>query len=122
MVGWDIKTFDLLSTVFSRFGLQREHRLLRRIPREARVAVAHSETARLRGNQCESARYLRRALEICPDYPDALNRLGVYWHNEGHDNLAGHYFRKAMEIDPNFDPANQGTWRPPGCGISAPGR
>ena len=68
------------------------------VPRIAREELIRSETARLSGNVRKSVWHLRRAIEIYPEYPDALTRLGIYWRDRGQDDLASHYFRRAIEV------------------------
>jgi tetratricopeptide (TPR) repeat protein len=72
----------------------------RSVVKSAQEEIVRSEIARLHGNLKRSAWHLRRAIEICPEYAEALTRLGTYWRDRGHYNLAGHYFRKAMALNP----------------------
>jgi hypothetical protein len=41
---------------------------------------------------------LRKAIEIHPHYPEAHYRLGIYWIELGHRDLATSYFRRAGEL------------------------
>jgi len=81
---------------------RRFHPQPRSLQKIAREEIVRSEIARLHGNLGRSAWHLRRALEICPDYIDAVTRLGAYWRDRGHYELASHYFRKAMTLDPTL--------------------
>jgi hypothetical protein len=57
------------------------HRIsLRRlsVAREALLEMGRWKLAQLRGKTTEAMQHLERALEISPDYPEALNNLGVY--------------------------------------------
>jgi tetratricopeptide (TPR) repeat protein len=100
--------FTFISGRSGKFPLvQRAHLHPRSLQKIAREEIIRSQIARLYGNLGRSAWHLRRALEICPDYVDALIRLGAYWRERGQYELASHYFRKAMTLDPSF-----ARWRP----------
>ncbi len=74
----------------------------RSVIESAREEIVRSEIARLHGNLRRSAWHLRRAIEIYPENTDALTRLGTYWRDSGHYNLAGHYYRRAIALDPTL--------------------
>ena len=49
--------------------------------------------------------FLERAAKLRPDYPDALNNLGVIFVNQGHYPEAEERFKACIAVDPNFDQA-----------------
>lgn len=75
------------------------------VPKTATEELLRSETAELRGDSRESLVHLERALEIFPDYPEALNNRGVRHHRERDYEKAILCFRKATRIDPVYYPA-----------------
>ena len=44
----------------------------------------------------------QKALEINPDYPEALNNLGLMLNHQNEFQEAETYFRKALEINPDY--------------------
>jgi tetratricopeptide (TPR) repeat protein len=58
--------------------------------------------AQLRGKTVEAIQHLERALQICPDYPEALNNLGVHFYCEHDYTKSIQYLQKATEVDPDF--------------------
>jgi Tfp pilus assembly protein PilF len=72
------------------------------LPDDAREQMILSERAQLRGDPEEARRHLERAIAICPDYPDALNNLGTYFHRAGDYQTALGYFNRAIDIDPGL--------------------
>lgn len=74
------------------------------VPTEARDELTKAEDARLKGNATEALSHLRRALKIYPDYPEALNNVGVHHQRRYEYQEAVRYFRRATEIEPDFFP------------------
>jgi tetratricopeptide (TPR) repeat protein len=72
------------------------------VPAEAREEMLLSEKKQLRGDQDGSKEHLQRALEICPDFPEALNNLGTYHHRSGEYDSAIELFSRSIEIDSGF--------------------
>jgi len=70
------------------------------VPRNARRELVSSEKAELNGEREVAREHLERALEIFPDYPDALNNLGAIYHRTGEYEKAVGLFSKATGIDP----------------------
>jgi tetratricopeptide (TPR) repeat protein len=69
------------------------------VPREAREEVrkAHETMA-----DVEVARlHLERALEIAPDFEDALNNLGTLYFRENNFVMARRYFERTLALNPN---------------------
>ncbi len=75
------------------------------VPKAASEELLRSESAELRGDSRESLAHLERALEIFPDYPEALNNIGVRHHRIHEFEKAIQCFRKATRIDKDFYPA-----------------
>ncbi len=72
------------------------------IPKEARQEMSRSEQAEFSGDSKDAFEHLERALAIDPDYPDALNNMGVhYYHLRDYARSTG-YLTKATEINPNY--------------------
>ena len=87
---------------------QEEHRVsVKRlsVPKEARDELSRAEAAQQRGEKPEMQRHLERALVLHPDYPEALNNLGVYFHRERDFERSAKYLRRATRVDPDFYPA-----------------
>jgi tetratricopeptide (TPR) repeat protein len=49
--------------------------------------------------------YLQRALQARPDYPEALNNMGVLNLRAGHRDEAVKTFEECMRVAPDFDQA-----------------
>ncbi len=75
------------------------------IPRNASNEMIRSEEAQLRGDKEEARLHLERAIEIYPEYTDALNNLGTYYHRSGNYTRSVEYFNKAAKLEPGFFPA-----------------
>ncbi len=71
------------------------------IPKEARAEMARSEMAELSGDSDSALRHLERALALHPNYPDALNNLGVHYYRARNYGKSIEYLRKATELSPN---------------------
>jgi Flp pilus assembly protein TadD len=74
------------------------------VPGRARREMIRSEEAQLRGDSEESVEHLERAIEIFPDYTDALNNLGTHYHRKGDYDRALGYFTRVIAIDERFFP------------------
>jgi tetratricopeptide (TPR) repeat protein len=72
------------------------------VPRKARQELRRSIAARQRGEPDESLARLRRALDICPDYAQALNDLGAYFHRKEDYAQAVRLFTRAAELEPDY--------------------
>lgn len=48
-------------------------------------------------------KYWQRALQLRPDYPEALNNLGVLFMRQGRKAEAQEEFQKAMHVAADFD-------------------
>jgi Tfp pilus assembly protein PilF len=72
------------------------------VPEEAREEMLLSEKAQLRGDRAGSREHLERALQIHPDFPEALNNLGTFHHRAGEFDSAIDLFSRCTEIDSGF--------------------
>ncbi len=72
------------------------------IPKDARQEMSRSEQAELSGDSKEALRHLERALALDPDYPDALNNMGVYCYRTQDYARSAAYLTKAIQIEPGF--------------------
>jgi tetratricopeptide (TPR) repeat protein len=72
------------------------------IPDKARKELIKSEEAQLRGETKQALRHLERALELYPEYVDALNNLGTYHHRSANYDRSIKYFARATELAPEF--------------------
>jgi tetratricopeptide (TPR) repeat protein len=75
------------------------------VPDRARRELLRAEEAQLRGDKQEVVQHLERAVEIFPNYTDALNNLGTYYHRKGEYSRSAGYFSKAARLEPGFFPA-----------------
>ncbi len=71
------------------------------IPKEARAEMAQSEEAELSGNKEDAFHHLERVLALDPDYPDALNNMGVHYYRLRDYDKSIEYLRKATQINPS---------------------
>ncbi len=88
------------------------------IPREARMEMSKSEEAELLGNSENALHHLERALAIDPDYPDALNNMGVHYYRTRDYAKSVEFLRKATDLDPHSYTA----WANLGSSILASGQ
>lgn len=72
------------------------------IPDKAHKELIKSEESQLRGETQEALRHLERALELYPEYVDALNNLGTYHHRSANYDRSIKYFTRATELAPEF--------------------
>jgi tetratricopeptide (TPR) repeat protein len=75
------------------------------IPKEAQIELSRSDDAAVHGNMEKMYHHLERALQIFPNYPRALNNMGVYYYRLKNVASSIHYLQKATEVDPDFFPA-----------------
>ncbi len=75
------------------------------VPQQARDEMLRSETAEIRGDSVGALKHLERALSVFPDYPEALNNLGVRLHRKKDYKQAIRNLRRATELDPDLYPA-----------------
>ncbi|MCR6655507.1 MAG: tetratricopeptide repeat protein [Opitutus sp.] len=59
----------------------------------------------------EAKQAVQTALKLHADYTDALNLLGVILASEGNVTEARHHWRRALEIDPAYEPARRNLAR-----------
>ena len=72
------------------------------ISRDAWLEMGRWRLAQLRGKTREAIQHLERALLLSPDYPEALNNLGVHYLNQHNYNTSTQYLQRATESDPDF--------------------
>ncbi len=72
------------------------------VPPEARAELVAAEKAQLAGRVGAARRRLERALEIFPDFTDALNNLGTMHFRAGDFGEATELFTRATALDPEF--------------------
>ena len=72
------------------------------VPSSAKRELFRSQESRIRGDRTGTLIHLEKALAICPEYPEALNNMGTYYHRSGNYQKAIQLFRKVTEIDPDF--------------------
>jgi len=67
---------------------------------------------RVGGAPAEATQYLEQAIELQPDYVDALVNLGIVRAGQGATDVAGELFQRAVDADPNHPNAlsNLGTY------------
>jgi tetratricopeptide (TPR) repeat protein len=72
------------------------------VPKEARQHMQQSEKDQLDGNEAAMVKHLKEAIKIYPDYADAWNNLGAYYHRAGDYEQSIRSFTKVTELDPDF--------------------
>jgi Tfp pilus assembly protein PilF len=72
------------------------------IPESARAELHRAEEAQLRGDPQEAEQHLKKAIQIDPDYSDALNNLGIYYHRKREFEKSIQCFEKVTTLDPGF--------------------
>jgi Flp pilus assembly protein TadD len=80
--------------------LVNRHRLA--VPPRARDELARADTALLQGDSESVLKHVRRALDICPEFIEALIMLGNYHHSKREFDLAIELFRRVTELDPQY--------------------
>jgi tetratricopeptide (TPR) repeat protein len=58
-----------------------------------------------RGKTKKVRAHLEKAIEISPDFPEALNNLGTTYYHEKEYGKAAELFQKALDVNPGFYPA-----------------
>lgn len=48
----------------------------------------------------EALRYATKAIEVCPDYAEAYNNLGVLYRDEGEISLSIQAYDRCLALDP----------------------
>jgi len=74
------------------------------VPEKARIELQLADEDQLDGKIAEMVRHLQKALEICPDYTEAWNNLGAYYHKAGNYDESIRHFSRAVALDPDFSP------------------
>ncbi len=72
------------------------------VPAHARDELYRAEQSEVRGDTKQMVGHLRKAIEIDPNYADALNNLGTYYHRVGKHEESVQYFKKVTELEPEF--------------------
>lgn len=88
------------------------------VPLQARAEMERAQRAQGAGDAREFLRRVQAALRIQPDFPEALNNLGVYYHNLQDYAQSIESFRKATAADPDLFAA----WVNLGSSLSSAGR
>jgi tetratricopeptide (TPR) repeat protein len=70
------------------------------VPREARQKMVEAEKDQIDGKEGEMVRHLKEAIALCPDYADAWNNLGAYYHRAGDYNQSIDSFTRVTELNP----------------------
>ncbi len=70
------------------------------VPRAARRKMVEAEKDQLDGKEIEMVRHLKEALALCPDYADAWNNLGTYYHRAGDYDQSISSFTRVTELNP----------------------
>lgn len=72
------------------------------VPKEALQELRRSEKDQLDGNEEGMVQHLKQAVEVYPDYADAWNNLGAYYHRQGNFEQAILSFTKVTELKREF--------------------
>jgi tetratricopeptide (TPR) repeat protein len=72
------------------------------VPEKARREMIRAEEAQISGDSDGARKHLERAIEMYPDYADALNNLGTHFHRAGDYQRSLDYFTRVTQIDPQF--------------------
>jgi tetratricopeptide (TPR) repeat protein len=72
------------------------------VPQMALDEMEMAQLAQFHGQDREAINHLRAALDIDPDYSDALNNLGIYYHRDGENEKAIECFAKVTQLKPDF--------------------
>ena len=73
------------------------------VPAKAAEELQHANDAK--GNTRKAQEHLEKALEIAPNYPDALDALGKIYFQQKQFAKAADLYQKAVTANPNFYPA-----------------
>ncbi len=96
------KAFEEPERVLHAEDLNSVSRLKLEVPAEAREEMLRSQMEQLRGNTDQAIAHLKRALKIDPEYSDALNNLGAYYHRQSKYDKAIECYEKVTKLDPDF--------------------
>jgi Flp pilus assembly protein TadD len=84
---------------------------MRHIPKNSKIIyLTHHDLAKLysRAGQLDTAlNHLMACIQIEPNKPDAYNNIGIIMLKMERRDLAVTYFRKALEVDPNYSIAQK---------------
>ena len=69
--------------------------------------TARGLIATRRGAYDEALKHLERSLSIAPRQPEILTADGVVRVKMGQRDMAREFFARALEVDPNYQPARQ---------------
>jgi tetratricopeptide (TPR) repeat protein len=58
-----------------------------------------------KGNVEKARQHLQKAIEISPEFDEALNNLGTYYYRDGRFDTAAALFQRALKANPNSFPA-----------------
>lgn len=72
------------------------------VPKGALQEFQQSTRDQADGNPEAAMRHLKRAIEIYPDYADAWNNLGAYYHRKGDYDQAVRSLTRVTELNPEF--------------------
>jgi protein O-mannosyl-transferase len=95
-----ILTYQRNADYLSEMSIWRD--VISKAPGNARGYGSLARILASRGRSDEAIEQYRKALEIMPDYTDALNNLGLALAARGQIDAAMAQYRKALEIDPDF--------------------
>jgi tetratricopeptide (TPR) repeat protein len=96
------KDFLLPKTVLNNPDAHKISSVRLAVPSSAKRELFRSQESRIRGDRTGALIHLEKALAICPEYPEALNNMGTYYHRSGNYQKAIQLFRKVTQIDPDF--------------------
>lgn len=71
------------------------------VPEKARKEYDRARQAMLKGDTDEMRRHLEKAIELAPNFVQALNDLGTYYHRTRHFDKAVELFRQALKANPD---------------------
>ncbi len=72
------------------------------VPKEARQQMQQSEKDQLDGNEASMVKHLKEAIRLYPNYADAWNNLGAYYHRSGDYEQSIRSFTRVTELNPDF--------------------
>lgn len=101
----DHKDHSFLKKLMSPMFRHTQHRINAsrlNVPKEAVAELGHSEEAQLRGDYQGMLDHVSNALKIFPQYPDALNSLGVYYRHAKNYAVAIQCFTQVTQLQPDY--------------------